>query len=269
MDKLQRYNQKLLAVGGTMLISFAVIVFLLVSVMLLREFFQSRRDYRVDDRSLVTEESPDPEAATVVKKDISFEQARLIDTLNQVYLIPVAQVNLEKPEIIENRSELVSKESYAAKTDYVKYSYSGAYNNIMMYDAKADSSVFLFDEKLYISDFYVEAQQKDVLLFIKAASVDTNEDHKLNFDDLLDLYVYRVGTEKPVKISYAQLSFYDYYILHNQDFVLTSWYADKSKDGEVQPAQEPKRLKLMSLSDFSIQNFISDDEIMHLRKLIN
>jgi hypothetical protein len=269
MEKWQKYNQKLLAVGGTLVIVLIVSVVLVTGVLLITELINSRRSYRIEDHSLTIESSDTANTGLVVKKDISFDRPQLIDTLAEIYLIPVSQVNLEKPEFIASDSRVSQTSEKSAYDYHTKFKYFGAFNNLMIYDAAKDEQKFLFDERIYIPGFSAEVIAGNVYLIIQGVVNDTDGNGKLNSDDLQDLYIYGLKDRQLAKFSFSGMSYDDFYVLNRKAEMLLSWFEDKNNDGIIQYGQEPQRLKVLNLSDYEIVDFVSEDKILQLKALIN
>ena len=266
MDKLQRYNQRLLAVGGTV-IAAGVAVLLLAALFLVgSEIYGDYRRAQVQDYSLNVQSS-ESERETLISKDISFSRPHLADTLKGIYIIPVEQVNLEKPEKAQYAGSDSKTESY--RGGYAKLSYSGAYNNLLIYRELTGEKRFLFDEKIFISRFSSEIIQGKLYLFIAAAKSDSDENGKLNWDDLHDLYVYDFESDNLQLFAFSGYSFNDYYIAESEKEAFLRYHSDKNGDGTINHFREPLLLKQISLPDFRIFNFIEEEEIMHLKKMIN
>ncbi|MCP4521087.1 MAG: hypothetical protein GY827_05295 [Cytophagales bacterium] len=96
MDKLQRYNQKLLAVFGTLITAGSAILIIIGLFTFIKDYIKRNNRHTTNDHSLTIDTSNVNNNIIKIKQEISFEKAQLIDTVKRTYLIPVAQVNLEK-----------------------------------------------------------------------------------------------------------------------------------------------------------------------------
>lgn len=67
MDKLSRYNQKLLAALGTLVLAIVCIFTLVVGGKLITELFQDMRDERIFDNALTVEASESDSTQAVMR----------------------------------------------------------------------------------------------------------------------------------------------------------------------------------------------------------
>lgn len=145
MDKLSRYNQKLLAALGTLLLAIVCIFSLVVGGKLITELFQDMRDERIFDNALTVEASESDSTQAVMRdQQATFKMPILIDTPNAIYIIPVSQVNLETPEIASvPELGLMDSYSYGASQASI-YLHTGVYNNIVVYNQKDGTNRLVF-----------------------------------------------------------------------------------------------------------------------------
>ena len=87
MDKLLRYNQKLLAALGTLVLAIVCIFTLVVGGKLITELFQDMRDERIFDNALTVEASESDSTQAVMRdQQATFKMPILIDTPNAIYI---------------------------------------------------------------------------------------------------------------------------------------------------------------------------------------
>ncbi|MCP4521088.1 MAG: hypothetical protein GY827_05300 [Cytophagales bacterium] len=149
------------------------------------------------------------------------------------------------------------------------YHYTGEYNNILIYNQLKNKKQFLFDEKIFITDFTNHMIDSTHFLFIKATTKDSNKDQKLNEDDLREIFIYDLDHEKMHHFAFEGLNLYEFQIPFEENKVWMKFQVDKSNDGEIQSAKEPYITKELDLKTWKVTGFVSPEEIERLTELIN
>lgn len=84
MEKISKYNQKLLAIIGTITL-FGISLFILIGGgVLATELFSGFNQRQIRDNSLAVESHQDSRTNAVRVQEVSFGDLRLIDTLNSI-----------------------------------------------------------------------------------------------------------------------------------------------------------------------------------------
>ena len=97
MEKIKNYNQIILAIAGTIGVVFLFFAVFLALEEMSRSFFGSRVD-RNNQGILAIEETDELNKDSLRKQIISFNRIQVIDSANQIFLIPVTQANLAAAE---------------------------------------------------------------------------------------------------------------------------------------------------------------------------
>ena len=98
---IQKYNQKVLAILGTVSIVAVAIITIFLIFFSIAELFRDQRSTTVIDNTLIADVDDESLPRKRVQ-EITFYSPMLIDTLSKTYLIPVSQVNLKNPEEIQD-----------------------------------------------------------------------------------------------------------------------------------------------------------------------
>jgi len=245
MDKLARYNQKLLAIIGTLALVVVGLSVLGSAGALAIGLFQSLSNDNVVDNALTIEGSindPDPQVKPVRNQEISLGKLQLIDTLNSIYLIPVSQVNLKNQESIdEPRGFFNTSSSYTSKMFKYGYRYSGVYNNLIIYDQQNERKTTVFEERIHVGAFRHFMIKNEQYLLIEGVNIDTNKDNKLTNSDLKSFFTFKISTEELREFSFQDMGLMDYYITFDSKEVILRFAQDKDKNGEIDLRQEFNR----------------------------
>jgi hypothetical protein len=215
IEKIKNYNQIVLSIIGTIGVALgilALISFLFLALNDVFRVFDSNNDYQ--DPGIVTEESVNgDEGENANKLLVSYSFPTLIDTIGQVYLIPIGyKTNYELQD--EYKRDLLSKdktaETYGGYNSY-DYSYSEqTYVNMVIYDSKTGISEILFKQKLLLGSFTIQNFKDDVFLLMEAALADTDKDGKITMTDNNSLFIYSTRNKSLKHLQYKDKSLINY-----------------------------------------------------------
>ncbi len=268
IEKIKNYNQKLLAILGTVSLIFLIvglIAFVSITVLELRRY--SNDD--IETGILSDEKIEELQKENKRKQVISFEMPKLIDTLNSVYIIPVSHKNLNEAEDIdETLNAFASAESpKSADRRYSKRFY-GAFNNLIVYNQISGSKKKLFDKRVNFNNVKAEYFQDDVLLLFKASEKDTYKDGVINLLDFKSLYVYSINSKTLKKIGGDEMDVFSYKFLNNSKDLVIGFGIDKNKDGKFEDFKEPTMLKKYSYQTEKLTDIIENQTSSDLQKLL-
>lgn len=268
-NKLARYNQKLLAILGTLAVAGLAILLLFLGYLLVDDLLRDRRRSRVSDNALAVTETKDTVsgAPEIKKQEISFLTPKLIDTFNSIYLIPVSQVNLEQPEVIEDDRIFSSSSSYGKKS-YSSYRYSGSYNNIILYHQASKEKTPAFNTKVNIVSFENHFIEDKHYLLIDGVTRDSNRDGKLNGDDLQSFFVYCIDDDKLETIQVDNMGLIDHYLFHDTDEIVLKFGKDKNHNGRLDTYTEPSCLRVYKIGEKHLDDLVGDELTKQLQELI-
>lgn len=257
---LQKYNQWILAIAGTVALVFLIGVLLFSTI----EFFSYR--YFDDDDDYV--EPISEEATNELLKDslrsqiISLDRMELIDSANKIYMLPVAQANLEHEERAEGLRGLTN--SYS-KIGYEK-SYN-TYNNLVIYNGITGESKVLFKQKVGVQIENIIEWNGQKYLFTFVTEKDTNGDKILNSNDLQSFYVYALQTGILQKITMDKAMIImglEHDIKTN--LVKVRYGVDRNGNGEFE--HEPTSYKIFDMETMTFKGIISPVQIKELQELL-
>lgn len=236
IEKLKNYNQKLLAVFGTIAVIFAVGALIFIGYAAIDELRPSPYNY---PNGLIAEDQAQKFLKESHKKQlISYESPKLLDSLKSIYFIPVSQTGLVS--MLKEEAEMNSiLNRTSASYHYESARHFGDYNNILIYDSQKDSSHILFEDRLnfnVINQIYVE---DDILLSLKAANTDTDSSGIMDMQDLLHLYVYSLETKQMRVVGQKNSTVLNYAIINESKDLIIQFGKDYNEDGNYDSQEEP------------------------------
>jgi|GEM_PF-1033580 len=194
IEKIKNYNQKVLAVFLTALVAFAAIGLLSLIVFLFTEVFNFSRSssYNSLEGIQVDEIQQNSNSKDNYKLHVSYNFPDLVDTSNQIYIIPVShQTQYDIQNNLMKRGKYSGLNSYGGSDSYDYYSQS-IYINLLIYDAKNASLEKLFNQQIIIGEYNKYIYKDDILVVFEAADKDSNKDGQLSLNDETSLYFYSV-----------------------------------------------------------------------------
>lgn len=260
IEKIKNYNQKLLAVLGTVVVLIAIVGLISISVFAITEIRRSFRSINPDEGILSDEKIKELQQENKRKQLISYEAPQLIDTLNLVYIIPVSHKTLNSAEFIDDESLglLDSGGSYKANKRYSKQ-YYGDYNNLLIYDFKNQNVEKLFTQRINFGNIRTEYFKDDILVVIEAATDDTYKDGVVNQLDYKTLFIYSLSGKrlKEVKLENADVSQVNF--VGNSKDLIIKFGIDHNNDGKFDPYSEPSLIKKYDYNTGKLIDIVSEN----------
>jgi hypothetical protein len=245
IDKIKDYNQKLLAILGTIVILFAIIGLISISSFVIDEIGRRFRNNNQDDGILSDERIEELLKEKKRQQLISYETPRLVDTLNLVYIIPVSHKTLNSAEYIDEEVlGLLDMHSGSYKTDK-RYSgrYYGDFNNLLVYDYKKHSVNKLFTDRINFASIQTEFFKDEILVLFSAATKDTYKDGVINQEDFKTLFIYSLNTKKLREIRLENADISQMNFVENSKDLIIQFGIDHNKDGKYDEYSEPSLIK--------------------------
>lgn len=269
IEKIKNYNQKLLAIFGTILILFSIVAFVFFIIISISEFLSFNND-DVETGILSDEKIEELQKENKRKQIISFENAQLVDTLNLVYYIPVSHKTLNKPEEIDEEI-LGLLDAKISKSNYDKrYSrqFYGSFNNLIIYDYKLKSIKKLFKDRINFKVINTEYFEDDILILFKAATEDSFKDGVINLKDYSSLYIYSIKEKKLRKIQKNEMTISNYKFVENSKNLIITFGVDHNKNGNFDEYKEPSILENYDFNSDKLSKIIDTNVILELQNTL-
>ncbi len=269
IEKIKNYNQKLLAVSGT-IIAILVIVTLISFILMI---VQEQYPYNHHDNStgiLSDEKIEQLQKENKREQVISYETPKLIDTLNSVYIVPVSHRNLKEEENINDLLNLHSSPNdLINKTDH-RYSdgFYGMFNNIILYHSNEETNKKLFNKRVNFNEINTEYFEDEILLLIKASERDSYKDGVINLLDFKSLYIYSFSQQKLKKVGIQGMDIYHYEFINNSKNLIIEFGVDRNGDGRFKKYNEPTIIKKYDFESGLITDIVSENINSELQKTL-
>lgn len=261
MEKLKKYNQIILAIGGTIV----VLATLIFSIVLGYETFRHLwpGDSR-DTRIIAGDEMEELKADSVRKQVVSFNNIILIDTPGLKYLIPVGQANLERKEAAKELSGLMNRYGDGDT------GFDIACNNLLLYDGQTGNIQKIFNKRLSINKYDVQFKRPaSPVIFMNVTDDDSNGDGFFDGRDLEKLYFYRLDDKSLQEVTAPGKTFLWMIIHKNPDVIVVQYGIDRDRDGEFEPSFEPKTFYRLNLGSGQLVEFINPEIVRELQRQLD
>ena len=261
MQRIKNYNQIMLAIAGTV----GVIILIFSAIMLLMQLTRSwSYDNNRDNSGVIaTEETNELKKDSIRKQIISFNSIEVIDSVSQLFLLPVGQANLANKEKFDTQL-------FNAKNSIGDYSYRNYYyNNLVIFDAISSESKIIFEERLSIERYFIHEINNEKYIVIEGAKTDTNKDGILNSNDFQDIFIYDMQKKQLSEIK-TQDNFTTLSVIRPQrsNQLVAQFGIDRNNNFNFEGKTEPKAYYKIDLNSMTLQEFINADQVTALQKLL-
>ncbi len=258
MNKIKIYNQIILAFLGTILLLIAIVG--LVYSITLTVYTISENNNTVE--GIVSDENIEKlQKENKRKQLISYESPQLLDTLNQIYMIPVSHKTLNQVENIKEENTLSSLELYTSSKIDKRYSkwYYGCYNNILIYDYNNQTINKLFTDRVTFENIYTRYFDDDILVLLEVSTADSNKDGIINKYDYKSVFIYSLRNNEldEIKLEYAYVTQVNF--VQNSKDLMIKFGMDYNKDGQFNKTLEPSLIKRYNYKQKKIIDIVSKD----------
>ncbi|WNH10868.1 hypothetical protein [Thalassobellus suaedae] len=255
--KIEKYNQRLLAVLGTVGVIFlivALIAFISITIMEHRRFNDD-----VETGILSDEKIEELQKENKREQVISYENPRLIDTLNSVYIIPVSHKTLDEQEDI-NGLLSINKVSSSYEPSDTRYSrqYYGAFNNLIIYNPTNGMNKKLFGKRVNFNLIETEYFEDDILLLMNVSEKDTYKDGVINLKDFKSLYIYSLTKRELKKVGLEGMDVFNFKFLNNEKNLTIQFGVDKNNDGQFEEYNEPTLIKKYDFESGKLTDIVDE-----------
>ena len=265
MEKIKRYNQVVLAILGTIGILFLLVMLIYASTAFIEDFYRGN-DY-IEENIISEEEAEKLLEENLRKHLVSLGEVDRIDSLNGIYLIPVSQTHLEEPEDLNKN--LLGLTNIYGKYEPPFPKYYGLYNNALIYDAKNDKIVPIYNERVSIHEINPKFVNGQLLILMKVTKEDTNKDGKLTKKDLQKLSIYNVEGNKLKELGVDWMTCIDYKIIEDQEEIVLQFGVDRDTNGMFTASNEPKILKTYSIVSDQFEDLVGKELLEALQKTLD
>lgn len=267
MEKLKKYNLVLLAIIGTLLLIYLIIGGGIVGYEMLT--YNSYGDSHYEP-GIVSEETTDSLLAEEVRRQIiTFNRIELVDSINQIYLIPVSHRNLESDESTGDILGLTNIYKGGDEFESKRYKSGVSYNNLIVYYSNEDISRVIFKNRISISDYLFIENRGIQYVVIRGTNEDSNKDGYVDSYDIQKMFVYDIRKGEVLEIKTKEgLSYINLADVISDQELIMQFGVDRNKNGEYDIKFEPKIYYRLDLPGGDLTPIVSEEQINSLQKLL-
>ena len=269
MEKIKKYNQVILAIGGTVALLFLIGASLFALVESL-SYYSWDDDDAYDATTIVAEEVTDSLVANEYLRTqiITLRNFKLLDSAAALYVLPVGQKNLGEAEDIDE-SLLGLVNVYGRRKSYSRSSGGVSYNNLVVFDAHLTTPQMLFQDKVSIHAYDYFENENGKYLFIQLADSDTNKDGFLDHYDIQKLVVYNLEAAAFLDITKQEnASFLGPARGAARTELIFQYGADRNRNGEFERRYEPTSYYRLDLQTGKLELLLSVDMLEGLQDIL-
>ncbi|MEN8119008.1 MAG: hypothetical protein ABFS35_01615 [Bacteroidota bacterium] len=264
---LQKYNQRLLAILGTL----AALGLTLLIFIGLFEFISSqiRRSNRTQNDSGIVIDQNQVIDTTNFKftQEISILKPYQLDSIKPVFVIPIGQ----KDQKTKRLHTLTAGMGFSSDVveDYYYSSFSGLYNNFVLIDYLRDIRIPIFNSKIALTEWaYIKIDSSQLILF-KGTNKDINEDGLLNEDDFQSLFVFDVATLKLKELSFENETVREFDPLSMTSKIYVKTGKDINNDKMFEYRKEPTDLYFYDISTGESETLVPENIKKTIQEILN
>lgn len=270
IEKIKNYNQRLLAIIGTL----GCLLLVLLILMAVIEIWpwRSYGTPNVPQGLIAGETAEALNQENLRKQIISYESPWLIDTLNATYIVPVSIKTLNKPEESAEDSEqnlLQSMRSLSKdKGYYQKRSFSGKYANLIVYNPGTGEATSLFSERVIIGNVNSYYFKDDILLTCYTACTDTDKNGVIDLEDLRNLCIYSMKTGVMRRVSDGNNQTEAFQFVENSKDLLITYTLSQYRSEEFKNRQSPRKIMRYNYEEERLEEIIPQAIQEQMQKLV-
>ena len=265
--KIEKYNQKLLAILGTVGVIFlivALITFISITIMEYSRYSPEDIETGILSDDKIEKLQKDNKREQV----ISYEIPILIDTLKSVYIVPVSHKTLNEKEDITGLLNAFTSSEIEPSDKRYSGRYYGAYNNVIVYDPNIENNKKIFEKRVNFNEINTEYFDNEIFLLIKASEKDTYKDGVINLEDFKSLYIYSFNQNKLKKVGIEGMDVYGYNFINKSKDLIIIFGVDKNKDGKFNEYNEPTLIKKYEFKSGKLNDIINSNTNSELQKML-
>jgi len=242
MESLEKYNHKLFAIIGSVIVGGGILMLAGGMISGLFSVFSSR-SHQQDGLHANSEGFIEGEQNENI---ITYFEPIQLDTAQAKYLTPIGFVSQEKEE----------RSTFGSRSKYWKGA-SGVFSNFIYLNFNLDIRIQIFNEKIVISEWSFIKSDSTELLFFLGVNNDTNKDGEINAEDNKSLFVYYIQDKKLKTYSFSNKTVLNYKSLAKTRLVSITLGIDVDGNQEFESYKEPKEIKLLEINSQKVVDLVS------------
>ncbi|KMQ50004.1 hypothetical protein CHISP_3093 [Chitinispirillum alkaliphilum] len=258
MTKLQKFNNVIFAIFG----SLGIALFILAILIMISYRLPSRHSRNAVLSAKAVEKLSDKD---LIQQMLDLSLPIEIDSSKSIFIIPVSQKTLPKPvrgnkvTVASDFFESVPMEASSSRTALTTKVRHGDYNNLLI--AKGEFSDFhlIFDNKVSINRIAYLNSPENPHLVIRGTQHDSNKDNVLTSEDLQELYLFNINKKKLTAIEFENHTVIDFAYMNSINKLIIRYGYDLNKDGMYNFVFEPTLLKSFCMETGKLESLIQNE----------
>lgn len=268
MKDLQKYNQRLLAAIGTLI----VLGLLIIIIIGLYEFISDqvrKKSYPKNHQGIVIDQNQVIDTNSFsFSQEISILTPYQLDSNKPVFIVPIGQKD-QTTKRIQIMEAGMGFSSYESVNDYYYSSFSGLYNNFVLIDYKRNIRIPIFKSKIALTEWaYMKIDTSQLILF-KGTDKDINGDGRLNEEDFQSLFVFNIATLETKELSFKNQTVREFEPLNKTSKIYVRTGKDINNDNEFKNYQEPTDLYFYDVSTGESETLVPEDVKKTIQNILN
>lgn len=265
-SKLQKYNQRLMAIVGTLFLLVLLIVLIAILNEIIDDFFPD--DTRPYASVLSEENTKALTSENLVVQQVHYSRPILIDSASMLFVIPVHNEILDKSK---NRSFMDLIGFYEANVDEVLFEsrsiYSSDFNNLILWDYNTNTKQVLLNNRMAAGRLTrIHVDNKRYIAFV-SADTDSNKDGYINTNDKISLYIYSLDLHKLRKVSYNQASLLSFEYLKGRNEIILQFTKEQQGLKQESNKKSPSFFMLYDYEKDSMTPIIDSEIEQKMKKM--
>ena len=250
-NTLAKYNQILFAIIGSIVVM-GIAIGIIVSLIVISKntFFKP-----IEKQTIVV---PKKEAPKLRYSKVHMQAPQLIDKTSHLFLIPISQNRLDKPELLNSRAS------------YTHYLPRQKLNNLILYNHKTKKTQQVVKNRSLITQYaYKKTSDKAYILFL-GTQKDTNSNNELDSNDILAFFWYNIHTKtlNHTSLNTNVISF-NLHETYKDDEKTTQGIFSNEVMIQIKHDEDSSRYCILNLDSGTIQSIISDSEFNALQEILD
>lgn len=249
--------------------------------------FAKKKKPEPDEGMLAGEELRKLVERRVRKQIVSFSKVQpLVLVEGDLFMVGVSQVYLDEAESFDTGEDtiIVTGSRIAARPpalehmrsgEFIPYppeAMTGEFNNVILFDRKADTLDVIFDKRVLIYSAESEWSKQPRYIILFGAIEDTNGDDQLTEDDARGVYYYDIRSKVLKSVQLQDAKPVGVVSLYQSDYFLVRTIIDHDKDKKFRESWEdtgrndPERVLRVDFETGEVSDFIPENIRMELQK---
>jgi len=258
---IQKYNQRLLAILGSL-----AVVMIVSAVIFISDLIPRKRRASTPSGIVINENQVVDTNAFSLKQEISIMEPYQLDSASPVFIIPIGQ----KDQTTRRTKVLTGGLSFSGEVeDYYYSSFTGLYNNFVLIDYTRDIKRPVFDSKIALTEWaYMKVDNSQLILF-KGTANDLNQDGRLNDDDFQSLYVFNIATLEVKELSFDNQTVREFEPLSKTSKIYVRTGIDLNGDKTFSYYSEPTDLYFYDVATGESETLVPEDVKREIQSILS